>query len=71
MTAPDLPGALCVTSPDRDYWTSEDPNERAEAAKVCRHCPVLIPCRNWALSLPPGFVGVLGGILPGARRRAA
>jgi hypothetical protein len=33
------------SEPDiHSYWLSEDPKERAVAARLCRGCPVIIPC---------------------------
>jgi len=49
-----------------------DPTPDAEAAAkaICRHCAVAGPCLAWALE--QGFdVGILGGMNPAERRRAA
>lgn len=42
---------------------------KAEAAvKVCRHCPVIKECLQWAFRVDDQF-GVLGGMTPRDRRR--
>jgi hypothetical protein len=41
----------------------------AAAVAVCRTCPVLEPCRTWALTEPDPAVGhVAGGLTPRDRR---
>jgi hypothetical protein len=34
----------CQSSPHRDRWTSDDPDEREWAAHMCRMCPLLREC---------------------------
>jgi WhiB family transcriptional regulator, redox-sensing transcriptional regulator len=42
-----------------------------EAKAVCAHCPVLAPCRSWALDNPRlAEFGVLGGLSEEERRAA-
>lgn len=43
---------LCASHLHREWWTSGRPAEREAAAAACGHCPVLEPCRDWALGLP-------------------
>jgi hypothetical protein len=46
------------------------PRESDAAVRMCtRWCPVLAPCRAWALSQPPG-PGVLGGLTQRERQLA-
>ncbi|PKQ22326.1 MAG: hypothetical protein CVT65_13950 [Actinobacteria bacterium HGW-Actinobacteria-5] len=42
-------------------WLSEDPEERAAAARWCSGCPVLLECAQAALDLKVTF-GVWGGV---------
>ena len=55
-------------------WWFPDPDdakvaEMVERAKsVCAGCPVLAPCRRWALA-HPAERGVWGGLTEGERRR--
>jgi hypothetical protein len=47
------------------------PPQRARPAlAVCSSCPVLDPCRAWALAQPGPDVGVVGGMTAPARVRA-
>jgi Transcription factor WhiB len=38
----------CSDPGTSDLWLSDHPGERHEAAKLCRHCPVIIECRQAA-----------------------
>ena len=39
------------------------------ARAICRECPVLAECREWALSQGENLHGVWGGTAPGERKR--
>ena len=59
---------------DPNPFTSDDPEERQEAAEACAGCPVLLACRHYAQTAEEPF-HVWGGIdhteLARAERRAA
>jgi hypothetical protein len=38
----------CSDPGTSDLWLSDHPGERREAAKLCRHCPVIVECRQAA-----------------------
>jgi hypothetical protein len=38
----------CSDSTLSQLWVSDHPGERREAAKLCRHCPVIVECRQAA-----------------------
>lgn len=42
------------------WWLSEDADERAEAARLCTPCPVLVVCRKTATAARESW-GVWGG----------
>jgi Transcription factor WhiB len=70
---PDLSQGSCVTGSaglDPDTWASGDPGLRQAARAACQACPVLTPCRTWALLLPYAEPGVLGGMTPAERANA-
>lgn len=75
VRAPKLPGALCRNRARLfdEAEAGEDPEavvERHErAAAMCRLCPVLGPCNEWAASLPARErpPGVLAGAIPNNR----
>jgi hypothetical protein len=47
---------------DDDAWISDDPDDRAEAARRCLACPVLDPCALAAHEIRPRLVfGVWAG----------
>lgn len=55
------------------FFPTSDPvivyEVQIEAAKaVCRHCPIMGPCRRWALDTAQRH-GVWGGLSPAERRR--
>lgn len=60
---------LCARHPTPGLWTSSQPPERDAAAAVCRRCPVLERCRDWATGLPPGDTAVYAGMTAAGRRR--
>jgi len=69
---PALPGAACAGHPalHADAWTSPVPAQRSAAMAVClTGCPALAACQTWALSLPDGFQGIVGGMGQAGRRR--
>ena len=49
----------CQREPD--VWTSDDHNERTEAASACQMCPLIDPCRTHAETFPEVW-HVWGGI---------
>ena len=56
----------------RLWESTRCPSDRAEALSVCAVCPVLDPCREWALQLPAladREIGILGGLLVADRDR--
>jgi transcription factor WhiB len=67
---PELAGGLCTSHPQPDLWTSPQAADRAEARRVCRSCPLAVPCALWSLHLPDSDRAVYGGLTP-AQRRAA
>ena len=65
---------FCTTAPNPDLWTSEDEDDRAEAARLCLRCPVITECGIGALERrePFGVWGgrdVTGGSKPGPKRK--
>jgi len=67
---PLLEGAACRTHPNPDLWFSEQPADRNAARNICRACPELGPCREWALAQPAsGDTGIVAGMSPGERDR--
>lgn len=46
---------------DPDAWTSEDPDERAYAARACVDCPLIVQCARFARLNAEQF-GVWAGI---------
>ena len=67
---PDLSAGRCATSGHADWWTSSDHAEREMARGICRCCPLLAACREWALSaLPTADSSVYAG-MSGAQRIA-
>jgi hypothetical protein len=60
VTLPVLPGALCADAPDPDLWYSAQPSRRAAAIRICRACPVIARCGQWA-----DAAGVTSGIWGG------
>lgn len=71
-TLPDLPRAACKDAEiPPDSWF---PNESAprsmlvQARKICRTCPVMVECREWATEMYIDF-GLWGDTTPRERRR--
>jgi WhiB family transcriptional regulator, redox-sensing transcriptional regulator len=69
---PLLDGAACRRHPDPDLWFSEKPAEREAARYICRSCPVLAECREWAIEAESssGTTGIVGGMTSTERERA-
>lgn len=64
--APRLPGAACRADPV--LFDAADGGRIAEAVALCRRCPQLVPCRDWADSRPKrSLIGVVGGRYRGGR----
>ncbi|GAA2037477.1 hypothetical protein GCM10009740_31620 [Terrabacter terrae] len=57
----------CSRVPDRDIFTSTDPDDIAAAKAVCSTCPFTKACLKAALEL--GEVGVWGGTTKAQRTR--
>jgi hypothetical protein len=75
---PDLSEGLCLpgrSALPADAWTS---NGRTSdellslrlAAAECTRCPVLEPCRDWAVAHAANEPGIIGGLTRGQRREA-
>ncbi|MEU9706213.1 WhiB family transcriptional regulator [Streptomyces sp. NPDC047981] len=63
--------SLCSAAPDLFFpvGTGARTNRQAAAAKaLCRRCPVIEPCRAWALSTGP-LHGIWGGMTRADRRQ--
>ena len=61
----------CSDPDSRHMWLSESAAERAEAAKLCRGCPVILECGQAATARKERW-GVWAGVdrSPRAKRRA-
>ena len=59
----------CATHPHPEWWTSNGPDTRAAAARVClTRCPVRAECLRWAVhDLPSTDTGIWGGTGPRER----
>lgn len=67
---PDLAAGLCASGRyDPDLWTPGTPAQRAEAIRICQRCPVMQPCRDWAVAnlMTPDKSIVIGGLSSNAR----
>jgi WhiB family redox-sensing transcriptional regulator len=51
-----------------DVFHEGDNYDQKQAKKVCKRCPVLEPCLEWALD-QPGIGGILGGTSEPDRRK--
>jgi WhiB family transcriptional regulator, redox-sensing transcriptional regulator len=71
MTADLMTRAACRDT-DPDSWFPNAMNARAIAAQVriCRSCPVMTTCLNWAIDNGLDY-GIFGGMVPKERRRIA
>ncbi len=64
----DHPDRACAGK-DTNLWFPEaDSRTAARAAKICRTCPLVDTCRDWALKQPPQLCGVWGGLTEHDRR---
>ena len=63
----------CAEPEDHLWWTSEDADERARAARLCRGCPVLRLCAESAEDEGELFVwaGVDHGTKPARKTKGA
>lgn len=62
--------AACLGHPNPDLWFP-GPGRHGDAAKavaVCRGCPVIVQCRQWAQRHDPAH-GIWGGVTAGERRQ--
>jgi Zn finger protein HypA/HybF involved in hydrogenase expression len=63
---PDAHLRACLNTPAEWWFATGDDNKPAQVDKAkacCKRCPLLIRCRNWALSRPVAEVhGVWGGM---------
>lgn len=47
---------------------ADDLRMEKRALAICRNCPVIFPCRQWAMGEPdPAFDHVAGGLTPAQR----
>lgn len=62
---------LCGRHPEPDLWSSDRQADRLAAQRICRSCPVIALCGQWAAQLPPACrTGVVyAGQLPRTRKR--
>jgi len=58
---------LCAQA-DPDAWLGEKGTPTTPAVTVCRRCPVIAPCRAYALA-DPAVLGVWGGTTERDRQR--
>lgn len=68
LTVPDLEGALCTEIDSGDMWFPMKGQSNRDAKRICRSCPVLDACLQWALDHDERF-GVWGGLSERERRR--
>lgn len=65
----DGPTAMCAQT-DPELWFPEAGGSNDKAKRLCRLCPFLAACRQWALSNPMGArYGVWGGLSERQRQR--
>jgi len=68
---PDLSTGACVGSAHADDWHADqhrDARLRSEAKTICRGCPVMLECREYAMD-NPSLSGTWGGLTEQDRRR--
>lgn len=64
----DAPTALCAEV-DPELWHPEKGGSTRDAKRVCRRCPLMAACREWALDHPQeARHGVWGGLSERERR---
>lgn len=61
-------GALLPCAAGTYEWMSENHAEQRKAVQLCRSCPVLDACRNYAIAAGE-TTGVWGATTPADRRR--
>ena len=61
---------LCGDADQIDLWSSIDKNEKRRARAVCRECPVINDCMEFALTNNIQD-GIWGGQSPNGRKRIA
>jgi WhiB family redox-sensing transcriptional regulator len=61
-----MEAAACRDHPETNWFPQSDEDCRP-AISICQDCPVLVPCREWALAQPASLHGIWGGLT--ARRR--
>lgn len=61
-------GAILPCAAGTHEWMSENRQEQRKAASLCRSCPVLDACRNYAVAAGE-TTGVWGATTPADRRR--
>ena len=59
------PEVVYVVDPDTGKVTHRP--DWAPAAAICRTCPVLAACRDWALAVGRSVDGYVGGLTPDQR----
>ena len=60
------PRTLARTGP---VWTSDDPQDRDLARRICRSCDVRLLCLDWSLHLPRWDRGIYAGLAVSGRRK--
>ena len=65
----ELARGLCVTHPNRDWWSSDGPDQREAACHVCARCPVRGPCFEYSLTLPASDRAIYAGTTAAERAR--
>ena len=69
---PNFPMAACKDAAiPPDSWFPNMSSSRkglAEARKICKTCPVMVQCREWAIEMYEDF-GLWGNTTPRQRRR--
>jgi Transcription factor WhiB len=59
---PRLPGAKCKGKAPAFDLETRDPAQEAVALALCRSCPALVACRQWAATVDPRTLfGVIAG----------
>lgn len=55
---------------DPELWHPNDSRQAAQAKRICKQCPVILECLNWALNteLPSTREGIYGGTTPNERQ---
>lgn len=60
--------ALCAGHPDKGAWFADDMASAQRAKAVCRACPVMTECLEFAVATGP-HDGIWGATTPYERRR--